>query len=214
MSKTRFASASLLALGFSAALSACTDNAPAPASALEPFRGDWEEVANWPFDPSAVGTITIGGRLDGDNFANRGNVEVYYVDAPNIIVQMRKFTFAADSRRGGGRLRSAQRLGCSWDPRASRVKSILSAIAGTKTPRRGKPTGKTLAAFTSITTDKCKKRRMGADIRVFLPSTWEGLLNVATEDNVAELEDYPDRGDVTILDLPGQRRSRSRLGQG
>ena len=86
MSKTRFASASLLALGLLFSSASCGENTPPPGD-LAPYRGDWEEVANWPFYLTASSTLNIGGREDSGNFANRGNIEVYYtLDSEQIII--------------------------------------------------------------------------------------------------------------------------------
>jgi hypothetical protein len=201
MSMIRFASASLLALGLITAVGACGSTAPPKQSDLAPFRGDWETVAEWPFDGSAS-SINIGGALDSDNFANRGNIEVYYIDTPNIIIQMRKFTFAADA--AGASEDYAKML--PWMNVGSKVipeELDPEATCMYTDPETGEAYWQDGCGVHLYYDGQSQKLRVGADMRVYLPAGWEGLLNVTTEDNVAELEDYPDRGDVTIIGLRG-----------
>ena len=201
MSKTRFASASILALGILTGFAACGSNAPPPASSLVPFRGDWEEVARWPFDGSAS-TLNIGGAEDSGNFANRGNVEVYYIDTTEIVIQMREFTFAADAAGAEDDYAKMQ----PWiNTGGKSIPEELDPEAACMyvDPDTQEPYWQDGCGVHLYYDGQTQKLRVGADIRVFLPNTWEGLLNITTEDNTAELENYPDRGDVTVVGLPG-----------
>ena len=202
MSKTRFASTSLLALGLLAALPSCSNTAPPVQGDLAPYRGDWETVADWPFDASIAKTIYIGGREDGGNFANRGNVEVYFVDSPNIQVQFRKFTFAADAAEAQADYDKMS----AWMSTGSKVipEELDPANDCSFTdPEDGSVYWQDSCSIHLYYDGQTQKLRVGADIRVYMPNTFEGTLNIVTEDNVAELEDYPDRGDVTVVGLRG-----------
>lgn len=202
MSKIRFASASLLALGLLFSSVSCVNPTNTPGD-LAPYRGDWEEVANWPFYLTASSTINIGGRKDSDNFANRGNIEVYYsLDTDQIIIQMRKFTFADDDATAADDYAKMS----AWINVGSKVptEELDPEDACMYTdPENGEQLWQENCGVHLYYDGQTQKLRVGADIRVFLPKTFEGLINVVTEDNVAELEDYPDRGDVTIVGLPG-----------
>ena len=175
---------------------------------LQPYRQAWTTVADIPFVNADITTLNVGGIEDSANFVNRGDIEIYYtLPDDRIVVQMRKFTFA-DSDAGAqedfdrtipwlytGSLESPGEIEAD-DPTRNCVYTDPM-------------TGELLAAWP----DQCsiriyfegqsQKLRVGADMRVFLPAAWEGTLNVATTDNVEEIEDYPDRGNVTVLGLRG-----------
>ena len=77
-------------------LFACTgcpgDNTPID-SGREPYVDEWRVEASGP--AAALTSLSIGDRLTSDNFANRGNVEVYYVDGTDqITIEMQRFTIA------------------------------------------------------------------------------------------------------------------------
>jgi hypothetical protein len=184
-----------------AALPACGETTE-PTGELIPFRGDWVNVADWPFDPSVVGTINIGGMLDSGNFANRGNVEVYYVDSPNIRIDMRKFTFAADAAEAEA---DYAKMSPWMFIGAKDIPDDIDPLNACQfqDPETGETYWQDACGVHLYYDGQTQKLRVGADIRVFIPSTWEGQLNVTTQDNMGEPENYPDRGDVTILDLPG-----------
>jgi hypothetical protein len=141
-----------------------------------------------------VRTLVIGGTDVGDNFINRGDVEVFF-NGPEgqVTVQLRKFTFAPDAAQ-------AQE---NWD------RLIPWNYSGSVAPpsEENEPENCTQAFR-----DGCQVRvwyngqtqpvRDGADIRVTLPPSYVGHLDIVTEDNIAE-DQYPDRGDVTIKGLRG-----------
>lgn len=141
-----------------------------------------------------VSTLVIGGTDVDDNFINRGDVEVFFTGPEGAItVQMRRFTFAPDEA-------VAQE---NWD-------RLLPWIYS----------GSVVPPSDEIEEDNCKDAfrdgcqvrvwyngqtqpvRDGADIRVIMPPSFAGKLEIVTEDNIAE-DTYPDRGDVRIKGLLG-----------
>ncbi len=141
-----------------------------------------------------VRSLYIGGRAIEDNFVNRGDIEVFFNGPEDkITVQMRKFTFAPDEA-------TAQ---ANWD------RLIPWAYSGSVVP----PGPDIIDDDCSLAfRDGCEIRvwydgltqpvRDGADIRVILPPSYMGNLDIITEDNVEE-DQYPDRGDVTVSGLRG-----------
>jgi hypothetical protein len=143
---------------------------------------------------AGISTLTVGGSITNDNFANRGDVEVYYTNDSNVIsVQMRRFTFAD-----------------AEDEAAFDKLSLWAYNVGVAPPTPEMAPNK---CDEGVWLDSCQIRvyydglaqplRDGADLRVFLPRTWEGVLEIETQDNDFEPERYPDRGDVTVKGAAG-----------
>lgn len=141
-----------------------------------------------------VASLTIGGTEVSENFINRGDVEVYF-NGPEgkITVELRRFTFAPDAA-------TAQD---NWD------RMIPWNYSGTVVA----PSDEIMDEdCTDAFRNGCQIRvwydgqtqpvRDGADIRVTLPPSYVGHLDIVTEDNVVE-DEYPDHGDVTINNLRG-----------
>jgi hypothetical protein len=235
-----------------AALTACSE--PPPTSGeLSPFRGDWETVADYPLNDGGVSAvdgiteISIGGVQTGNNFANRGDVEVYFVDTAkevpgigvvrdHVIIQMREFTFAADETEaqadfdnldpwmypGSGSPSAPDNFMEGYDecnPRGPNGELALngecagSGAACLYDADCGGEAGSCVPTDILGWADQCQVRvywkgqnqklRVGADFRVFMPAAYEGRVNIVTEDNVQEAQNYPDLSDITIVDLAG-----------
>lgn len=188
---------------------ACSDDQPKPPGDQEPFRSDWQTVANWPFDPGAVATLNVGGIETSDNYANRGDIEVYYTLTENrIVVQMREFSFAPDLATAEEDFETLE----PWMYTASSPQppDELEASSPDANCQYIDPAAPDVAVpwpdgcyVRAYYRGQIQLQRAGADIRVFLPVGWEGDLNLITQDNLAEPEDYPDRGDITIAGLAG-----------
>ena len=143
-----------------------------------------------------VTSLDIGGLAVDENFHNRGDVEVFFTgDEGKITVQMRKFTFAADEE--GARE--------NWD----RLEPWAYS-SGVVPPGPDNAEDDCSEAFRNGCqirvwyNGQIQPQRDGADIRVILPGSFQGELNIVTEDNIAEADNYPDRGDVTIKNLKGE----------
>ncbi len=155
-----------------------------------PYVDAWELVDEGPAD--ALRLLSIGGRLESDNFANRGDVEVVYDPSATLVtVEMQRFTIAGSPE--------------------------LAALALERMhywPRNpNDPADAALDCF-SPGTDACYIRnhydglaqpiRDGVNFRVTIPAGWDGELRITTSDNIADgLDTYPDRSDVFVDGLAG-----------
>lgn len=180
------------------AIGACT---PEPDPEPRPFEDAWRLELDLPFPYlDAAGTtariksLTIGGREEDDNFANRGHVIVQFDPAGTaadgrIRVEMRRYTMARTAEEAADVFAALQ----------------LWAAKGRVVPEPA-PEDSCLTTWQ----DACQVRvayrglvqlaRAGADLRVTLPAAYRHLLTVVTEDNVAE-SDYQRRGDVCVEGL-------------
>ncbi len=176
---------------------------------LRPRETSWTVVVDaLPF-PADITTLTVGGLEFNGNFANRGDVEVYFdQDAPVISVEMRVYDFSDGITFNGDPDLP------EGDPvsKGTRARMSLWAFAGAGEPKPPKsmPPGDDCTVGTWK--DNCKIRayydglvaplRSGADLRVHLPRSYRGALTVVTEDNPNE-GSYPRLGDVTVDGLCG-----------
>jgi hypothetical protein len=161
-----------------------------------PYQDEWDTVVDGlPFPTTEIRDLSIGGRLTNDNFANRGDIDVYYVHEDEVItVQLRRFTWASSEE-------DAHEAFDAMDP-------WLFAEA-TPSPAPDPENDCTVGAWK----DDCRIRvwydglvqplRDGADLRVFLPKTWEGSLTLATEDDEQESELYPRRSRIRVKGARG-----------
>jgi hypothetical protein len=143
---------------------------------------------------SAVSSLAIGGRLSGDNFANRGNVEVYYTNAPGQIrIDMRRFTWASnqDNANVAFERMSFWAYATNPQPPSAEIEELNCAEAW-----------RDLCQVRVYYDGMSQPLRDGADFRVWLPEGWEGDLDVTTEDNDVE-DEYPRRGNVAIKGAKG-----------
>ena len=163
-----------------------------------PVEGCWRTVAEAGFDVAEVSTIRIGGPMDADNYANRGDVELHYtMPDDRIVVQIKPFTSSSNAQAAAD---DFERL-IPW----MYVRNNLA-------PPFDIPL-EDACIIDGAWQDACNVRvwyeglaqkiRSGAHIRVFVPQTWRGESELATEDNVQDLDDYPSRGHVRVIDAPG-----------
>jgi len=149
-----------------------------------------------------IASISIGGLLTQDNFANRGDVIVKN-NGPEgrILVEMRRFTWR----------------GTEEDAQVDFENTELLAYVGSLKPpdeiadenKCGYP-DRDDPDTVSPWQDACSIRvyyrgqiqpsRLGADLRVTLPASYRGVIFVTTDDN-DESEDSLDRGNVCAEDL-------------
>ncbi len=178
--------------------SGCTQEPPG-TSQRSPFRDDWRVAADQAFEHTlADGTaqifdITIGGREENDNFANRGDIIVNFDGPENrILIELRRFTFA------------------TTEDAAELDYEDLSLWAYTSDPGRPQDQDPADDCIMSGWQNACEVRvyfdglsqlkRSGADIRVTMPPSYRYRVTAKTQDNIEE-EDYLNRGNVCIDNL-------------
>ena len=171
---------------------------------FRPFRDDWSVVIDQPFatyaaDGTPAITALLIGNQGGDNFRNRGDVIVQYVDTDRITVEMRAFTMAdseAIAQADFDRL-SIRASTAALPPPPFEQDPLADCID---------PNGQTpwmdVCQVAVFYDDLTQLDRSGADLRVTLPSDFIFDLVVVTEDNNAD-SDYQNRGNVCIENLPG-----------
>jgi hypothetical protein len=172
----------------------CDDGTCAPGLICSPLVQD--PGTSVCIDPpnDEVTSLTIGGTPVAENFINRGDIEVFFTgNEGEITVQLRKFTFAADDAAADtawGRLHSWAYSGSVVPPGPDNVEEDCTLAF-----RNG-------CSIRVWYEGMVQPKRDGADIRVILPPSYAGNLDIITEDNIEDSE-YQDRGDVTIKDLKG-----------
>jgi hypothetical protein len=195
-----------LAIGALGGMTGCPGNEGGLAKRF-PFRDGWVTEVDQEFvHTSAEGTaliyeLTIGGREQYDNFANRGDVIVNFDGPPGrILVEMRRFTFTTTEQSAEQDYDDLQ----AW--------AYKSSVGR---PRDQKPEDACIKAagdadqswlhgcqFRVYYDGQAQLDRSGADIRVTLPPDYPYQLNVNTQDNIEE-EDYLNRGHVCMSQLNG-----------
>ena len=167
-----------------------------------PRETPWMTIVDaLPF-PAEISTLTIGRHRYDDNFANSGDVEVYFdQDLPVITVAMRVYDFA-DKRTFLG----------DDEVEGTMNRMHLWAYATPGDPKRPGDMPAQQDCTVGAWKDGCKIHlfydglfmplRSGADLRVHLPRSYRGRLAVVTDDNHGE-PDYPRLGDVVIDGLCG-----------
>lgn len=162
----------------------------------KPFQSEWEMVVNAPFPLADIGNVTIGRKEYMENFANRGDVEVFF-DLPTetITIEMRRYAFQLDQAEA--------------DDTFSRIQPWAFVASGSpKKPSEMDPADDCTAAwqegcaFYVYYDGQSQPARTGADIRVHLPAAYRAKVFVETEDNTTETL-YPLRGDVKLQNLCG-----------
>jgi hypothetical protein len=171
-----------------------------------PQQTEWKKVVdNLPFPISGedpITSISIG-RLDYDNnFANRGNVEVYLdQDAEVISVEVRYYDFSDDiTAQGDDTVEGTFERMSLWAYVSSGNPSKPSDMKPEDDCTVG--TWKSGCSVTVYYDGQTQPVRAGADIRVHLPKGYRGELNVTTEDNNGE-SSFPRVGNVTIDGICG-----------
>lgn len=163
-----------------------------------PRETPWTVVVDGLPFPAEISALTIGRKEFNGNFANRGDVEVYLdQDAPVIRVEMRIYDFSDEITWLGG------------DGDTGTVDRMrLWAFAGDGDPKRPSQMPPEADCTVGSWKDNCKLGvyydgqtqpvRAGADLRVHLPRSYRGVLDVVTEDNLNE-SSYPRLGDVVVV---------------
>ncbi|MEZ4452758.1 MAG: hypothetical protein R3B09_25075 [Nannocystaceae bacterium] len=163
----------------------------------KPFQGEWEVVVpDVPFPLDTVKTITIGRKEYMENFANRGDVEVYFDNPTETIkIEMRKYSFQLNQGEA--------------DEAFGRIHLWAYVSSGNPDqPSKMDPADDCSASWQ----DGCsvyvwydgqsQPARTGADFRVHLPAAYRQKISIQTEDNITEFL-YPIRGDITVSNLCG-----------
>ncbi|MBK7825174.1 hypothetical protein [Nannocystis sp.] len=199
-----------LTLGLSLFTAGCGDNGSSDDSSVEkhPQETKWKKVVdNLPFPLSGDGqiySISVG-RLDyNNNFANRGDVEVFLdQDAEVISVEMQYYDFSDDITTLGD---EAQGVVGTFD------RMSLWAFVNSGNPAKPDSmppednctvdTWKSGCTIYVYYDGQSQPARAGAHIRVHLPKAYRGELNITTEDNVAE-STFPRVGNITVDGICG-----------
>ncbi|PRQ07069.1 purine-nucleoside phosphorylase [Enhygromyxa salina] len=154
---------------------------------------EWQTVGAGPAD--IIELLSIGDRVSSDNFANRGDIEVIYVEGTTeITIEMQRFTIAAAGGAEGA---------------FERMQPWLYAVSIPAPPTTLSPNSACWAAGTTTCYVRAyydgllQPLRDGANFRVTIPAGWDGALELVTSDNLQEAEDYPDRSDVVVDGLAG-----------
>ncbi len=193
---TRLLSLSLLAAA-STLLTACQtgDDGGGIGAGREPYVDDWEVVASGP--AAQLTQLSIGDRLTSDNFANRGDIEVRYVDGTDqITIEMQRFTIAknqADADAAFGRMQFwGYDIGSPSPPEPDDAEDACWAPDVT-------------GCYARVYYDgQIQPVRDGANFRVTIPRGWDGDLELVTEDNLEEgIDTYPDRSDIIVDGVAG-----------
>ncbi len=176
-----------------------------PLGGARPQETEWKQVVNLPFPLSGDGeikSISIGRNEFQENFANRGDVEVYLdLDTETITVEIRYYDFSDDITAQG-------------DDTVEGTFERMSLWAFTGSGNPAKPSQ--MPPESDCTKDTWKSgcnvlvyydglsqpARSGADIRVHLPKAYRGTLNVTTQDNDAE-STFPRLGNITVDGICG-----------
>ncbi len=161
-------------------------------------------VGEWTLDRfefnHADGLITeirIGGETFGDNFANRGDIVVIYDADPNTLeVEWRPFTNTTPERTEA----ELSRL-TPWysDGSFEQPQPIDPLTDGSRCRQGPWLEGCGIRAYFD---GLAQPDRSGIDFRIHLPPEFVGKVDIVTDDNVSD-DDYRNRGNVCLWDLPG-----------
>ncbi len=177
---------------------ACADPANDTEHAQgEPFRDEWRVELSAPVTLAGAGRLQdllVGGHEHESNFANRGDVIVQFHDEDRIVVEMRRFTRAADPERA----------------REDFDHTMLWAYIGgdvAPVPPQQMEFPRPCVGEDGSLRDGCGLRvyydgnsqplRTGADLRVTLPARWTGQLDLITQDSIID-SDYLNRGNICV----------------
>ena len=188
----------------------CGDNTPGTSEDAHPQEGEWKTVLKeLPFPltgDGAIGSISIGRAEYTENFANRGDVEVYLdQDKEVITIEMRYYDFSDDLIAKGdpNGLTEEERQGTF-----GRLSLWAFVNSGNPSPPDAMDpldnctvgTWKSGCEIAAYYDGKAQPARSGAHIRVHLPKAYRGDLNITTEDNDAE-PTFPRVGNVIVEGL-------------
>lgn len=183
----------------------CTEEPPGIAD-RGPFRDGWQVEVDADFLHTSINDegkpvadifdMTIGGREDGDNFANRGDIIVNFDGPANrILVEMRRFTFSTTQQAAEEDFENL---------------SLWAFASSVGRPQDQDPLDNCDPDDGGAWQNACQVRvyydglsqleRSGADLRVTLPPEYRQKINIVTQDNIEE-EDYLNRGNVCVSNL-------------
>jgi hypothetical protein len=191
---TRLLSLPLL-VAAATSLVACNGDSTSIGEGREPYVDEW--VMEMAGPAAQLTSLSIGDRISSDNFANRGDIEVRYVDGTDqITVYFQRFTIAkndADAEAAFDRM-----LLWAYDIASPAPPTPDDAADGCWQPD---VTGCYIRAYYD---GQLQPVRDGVNIRVEIPRGWAGDLLLTTEDNLGEgIETYPDRSDILVDGLAG-----------
>jgi hypothetical protein len=179
-------------------------NEPGPS---HPQVTEWETVVDkLPFPTSGdtkINTITVGRKEYNDNFANRGDIEVFFdQDSDVITIEMRKYDFSDDITAKGdeatGVVGTFERLSL-WAYNENGSAPAKPTKADMEDPEKNcqLETWKDGCSVYVYSDGQSQPLRSGVDFKVHLPKAYRGELNVQTEDNENE-PTFPRRGNITV----------------
>lgn len=177
-----------------------------------PWRGAWGVVHVGPFYAYAddgtplIETLTVGSSQGfAGNFVNRGDVIVEYGgELDQITIEMRPFAHAATSADANallGRVSLWAYAGATSAPLPPSQMDDATRCIGVDADGDPLAWRDDCAIYTFFDGDT-QPVRTGADLRVTLPSTYRGRVDIGTSDNAA-FDTYRDRGNVCVRDMPG-----------
>ncbi len=162
-----------------------------------PLRDGWRTVLEAGFPTQgddAINLLRVGGSAHEGNFANRGDILVDFTDAETITLRMRPFSRSEDERLVADEL---DRL------------SLWAFVTEGNAPLRPEEmvVSRPCIGDDGNLRDRCALRliydgalqpmRLGADLWLTLPRSYQGELTLYTEDNAID-GDYLNRGNVCI----------------
>jgi hypothetical protein len=153
---------------------------------------DWEQVGSGP--AAGLELLSIGNRGTNDNFSNRGDIEVNYVEGIDVItIEMQRFTIGEmDSAEDAfGRMHP-----WLYDLPVPEPPEILSPDNACWAP------GTTACYVQAYFDGLFQPVRDGANFRITIPAGWSGSLELVTADNLEDAR-YPDRSDILVDGLAG-----------
>lgn len=157
------------------------------------FIDEWTLVTQGP--AADLELLSIGDRESMDNYANRGNIEVVYMEGiDTVTVEMQRFTVAKSADQAAEAF--TRMLPWAYDISSPEKPSTENEVEKCFSPDL---TGCYVRAYYD---GQIQPSRDGVNFRVTLPTGWDGDLFLTTEDNLAE-GTYPDRSDITVMGLAG-----------
>jgi hypothetical protein len=187
-----------IAVGICVSLVGCGsergDGGDDESGVYRPFRAAWTTVLDdVPFPAEDIRSLVVGGTLERDNFANRGDVIVRFEPRETIKIELRPFTMARSEAGAESTLDDLLLFAAT---------SLLSHPDDIPADADCRTTWKDGCQIRVYYDGATQEDRAGADIRVTLPESYRHELSVTTTD--ADLdESYHNRGNVCVENLPG-----------
>lgn len=169
-----------------------------PTDVRAPYVDEWVTEAELP--AAQFEALSIGNRLSSDNFSNRGDIEVIYDDAAQVItVEMQRFTVASSQADADGAFERMHYWGynLSTPEKPSEANALDACDQVTDPPHES-------CYIRAYYDGLFQPVRDGANFRITVPAGWTGDLDLTTSDNLGDgIDTYPDRSDVTVTGLLG-----------